>query len=94
MLRGCREISVARRDDEDSTSSTARRSNDAMIILQQPLRHGQRQPCRLIDRMPDRADHRIPYLLDGYRDQTGQGVGKALRHLLDRIQKILACVRR
>jgi len=37
-LRGCCEISVARRGDADSTSSTARSRNNATVISQQPLK--------------------------------------------------------
>jgi len=37
ILRGCCEISVARRNDEDSTHSTARSCNNATVISQPPL---------------------------------------------------------
>jgi len=46
QLSGCCEISVARRGDADSTSSTARSRNDATVISQQPLSPGQRLSWR------------------------------------------------
>src|SRR5450830_305752 len=49
LLSGCCEISVARRGDADTTSSTARSRNNATVISQQPL--SLTQPPRCIEQM-------------------------------------------